>query len=129
MNIKTPSLILIMTLQGCVLPPPMNATTFTEPPPPTCVGPEDCKAKWDAAQIFVVKHAEMKIQIATDVLIETYNAPGSSTAIAIRITKEPLGGGQYQLVMSAPCGNMFGCGSSRTDLKRLFNATIKAATP
>ena len=104
------------------------APTAPPLPAPTCSGAADCNAKWEAAQLFVVKHSDQKIQVATNVLIETYN-PTRSTNIAMRITKEPLGDGAFRIVPEIYCGNPFGCNASPSELRRLFTHIIEATTP
>ena len=32
-----------------------------------------CKEEWERAQVWIARHSNMKIQLSTDVLIETYN--------------------------------------------------------
>lgn len=103
----------------CLLSPTAFATEA-----PVCEGVEDCSAKWDAAQLFVIKHADMKIQTVTNVLIETYNPPRSSVDIAMRVIKEPLGSGRYKLVASVICVNIFGCREPAAKTIEKFNAAV-----
>ena len=128
----TASLILAATLAGCAISPSMdeqmNRAEF-ERTIPTCDGEQDCNAKWEAAQLWVVHNAGFKIQTATNVLIETYNAVGGSSSIAARVTKEPLGGGRYKIVVRTFCDNMFGCTPVRWIAAFDFNRTVGAAKP
>lgn len=94
---------------------------------PTCTGEADCKAKWEAAQLWVVHNAGWKIQTATDVLIETFNPPRGDTRIAARVTKEPLGQGRYKLLIFTWCGNMFTCSVDPWDAAIAFNRAVGAA--
>lgn len=96
---------------------------------PVCDGEADCKAKWEAAQLWVVHNAGFKVQTATDVLIETYNPGPSDATIATRVTKEPLGGGRYKLVVYVWCNNIFGCVPNAWDAAINFNSKIAGATP
>lgn len=98
---------------------------------PICDGADDCKAKWEAAQIWVVHHSGFKIQTATDVLIQTYSSGDSSdTRIQMQVTKEPLGGGRYQIAIALGCNNLFGCGgSSPAELGLAFNRQIADVHP
>lgn len=96
---------------------------------PTCSGEADCKAKWEAAQLWVVHNAGFKIQTATDVLIETYNPTGGSPSLAARVTKEPLGGGKYQIVVFVWCDNVFGCVPDSWQAALAFNRVVGAARP
>lgn len=76
---------------------------------PTCSNERECNAKWEMAQLWVVKNAAYKIQTATSVLIQTFNPGRSETRVAAQVTKEPTGGGAYRFVVRVWCDNMFGC--------------------
>lgn len=96
---------------------------------PVCSGETDCNAKWEAAQIWVARNADYKIQLATSVLIETYNSTNGSPSIAAKVTKEPLGGGKYRLLVAVWCDNMFGCVPNAYGKALEFNKTVGAAKP
>lgn len=95
---------------------------------PTCDSPATCNAKWEAAQLWVVHNAGWKIHTQSSVLIETYNPARSSTRIAARVTKEPLGGGKYQFLIHVWCDNVFGCNPDSWDAALDFNRKIAAAS-
>lgn len=94
---------------------------------PICEGEEDCKVKWEAAQIWISNNAGYKIQIATDALIETYNAVGSSPYLAAKVTKEPLGGGRYRIFVQLWCDNLLGCMPKPIKAALKFNQYVGAA--
>ncbi|TCN87879.1 hypothetical protein [Shewanella fodinae] len=96
---------------------------------PICVDENDCKAKWEAAQLWIVRNAGFKLQIVTDVLLQTYNATGGSPSLAVQATKEPLGGGKYKILVSISCDNVFGCVPNQWDAALSFNRTVSAVTP
>lgn len=96
---------------------------------PTCEGEADCKTKWEAAQLWVVHNAGYKIQTATSVLIETYNPSQYSSSLAARVTKEPLGGGKYKIVIFVWCNNSYGCRPNGWDAAIDFNEKVSAAVP
>jgi hypothetical protein len=97
---------------------------------PTCEKDVDCDVKWDAAQLWVVHHAAYKIQTSTNVLIETYNAVNSAdTGFMVQVTKEPLGGGKYQILVNIHCANMFGCVPNQLPAMVDFNRTVNSVTP
>lgn len=96
---------------------------------PVCVDEKDCKAKWEAAQLWIVRNAGFKLQIVTDVLLQTYNATGGSPSLAVQATKEPLGGGKYKILVSISCDNVFGCVPNQWDAALSFNRTVSAVTP
>lgn len=118
---KKSLIALCCVLSGCATTPPAPPVEM-----PTCDGAADCAAKWEAAQLYVVKHAGMKIQNVTSVLIETFNPPQYGTDLAMRVTKEPMGGGSYRLVIDAWCNNMFGCGSPPRSVEADFARVIAA---
>lgn len=78
---------------------------------PHCEGEKQCSERWSAAQVWVSKNCGMKIQLATDSLIETYNsaAARNSTTLGASVTKEPLGNGRYRIAIRTGCANIFGC--------------------
>ena len=91
---------------------------------PTCNTPEDCTTKWSAAQAWVSQNCQMKIQIATDTLIETYNSIGMR--LACKVVKEPIGSGMYRLIITTGCSNMFGCYVDPWDAAINFNQYVNS---
>ncbi len=92
---------------------------------PVCDGEAQCTAMWEAAQLWVAKNAGYKIQILSNVLIETYSSTDMS--LAARITKEPVSSGKYKIVALVRCSNPFGC-ITKPDLAVAdFNQRITAA--
>lgn len=96
---------------------------------PICVDERDCTAKWEAAQLWIVHNAGYKLQTVTNVLLETYNATGSRTNLAVRVTKEPLGEGKYKILVRTWCDNIFGCQPDSWAAALDFNQKIGAVTP
>ncbi|MES1241775.1 MAG: SHOCT domain-containing protein [Acidobacteriota bacterium] len=93
---------------------------------PVCEGEADCKAKWEAAQLWIVHNSAFKLQTATDVLLETFSPGRSDARLAARVTKEPLGGGRYRLLVSLWCNNIFGCVPDGWQAALAFNREIGA---
>lgn len=62
-------------------------------------------------------------------LLETYNPGYAKTDLAVRVTKEPLGGGNHRLVVKTWCDNLFGCTPNAWDAALDFNRTISAVVP
>lgn len=121
-----------LLLAGCVGLPTQQQIDYdriAEESRPQCVGEADCRAKWEAAQIWLTRHSGFKIQVATDVLIETYNPTGYSPNLAMRITKEPQGGGRYLLRLEAWCANVFGCSTDPRAAVLQFNGAIQKVVP
>jgi hypothetical protein len=96
---------------------------------PTCMSERECNAKWEVAQLWVVKNAGYKIQTVTSVLIETYNATNSRVELAARVTKEPLGNGRYKFIIAVWCDNIFGCRPDSLDAHLDFNRTVNSMNP
>lgn len=91
---------------------------------PTCEIEKECQNKWDAAQVWVSQNSGYKIQTASSAIIETYNSTDGSTALAMKVLKEPLGSGKYRFVLSAGCANLFGCDKRPIDVIQRFNDYI-----
>jgi len=96
---------------------------------PVCKAGQSCDVMWDAAQLWVVHNADYKIQMVTNVLIETYNPGRNSADIAARITKEPIGNDEYKIVASIWCNNLFGCIPNPLDAILDFNNTVNMSYP
>lgn len=94
---------------------------------PVCEGEADCKAKWDAAQLWIVQNAGRKLQITTDVVLETYGSTDMS--IAVQVTKQPVGSGKNEILVKVYCGNPFGCAVNQWDAALNFNKFVSAAKP
>lgn len=94
---------------------------------PTCQTDAECKAKWDAAQVWVVRNSGYRIQTATDVLIQTFGPLGESMALAMVVLKEPTGDG-YRITISTNCANIFGCRPDAWGAAVQFNRDIGAIT-
>ncbi|HKV96726.1 MAG TPA: hypothetical protein VJR90_04445 [Gammaproteobacteria bacterium] len=125
--------ILFATLaSGCAIAPTAETQAKQaelERTTPICTSDVDCKAKWDAAQLWIAHNAGYKLQTVTDVLLETYNSVDGSPNIAVQVTKEPIGNGKYKIVVSVSCDNIFGCVPNQWDAALDFNKTVGAATP
>lgn len=88
--------------------------------------PTTCAAMWQSAQVWVINNSRYKIQLANDVLIQTYTATNGDIWLGYAVTKEPLGGGRYQLIMRAGCDNPFGCQPLARDAIINFNNAMRA---
>lgn len=126
---KTLLPLALTILSACASAPAPQTVAQFRSTIPTCSGPEDCRAKWEAAQIWVSRNAGMKIQTVTDVLIETYNPTGGDPSLGVRVVKEPLGGGAYRLVVTLWCDNLFGCVPDPWQKALEFNRAVGAVKP
>lgn len=78
-----------------------------------CDGAQQCADMWKRAQFWVATNAGYKIQVATDTVIETFNAADYSTRWAVRMTKEPLGSGRERIWILLGCGQVSLCAEDR----------------
>ena len=100
----------MLVFGGCVTPRAVDPYELREflSTVPECSEESECKMKWEAAQLWVVQRSAFKIQIATDVIVETYNPPADSQNLGFRVTKEPVGNGRYKFNISALCNYLLG---------------------
>lgn len=66
---------LFATLSGCAVSQLTPAQLQEANDPLICSGKEECDLFWQRAQIYIANHSFWKIQIANDVVIQTYG-PG-----------------------------------------------------
>ena len=62
----------------------------------------ECKKAFSIAQIYVNQNSDMKIQLATDTIVETYN-PTEDHKIGLRIIKLPLSGSSSEISIETIC--------------------------
>ena len=105
------AVVAAFALAGCQTVEPIHT------PPLECEGEDQCKLYWERAQVWVAKYSYWKIQVATDVVIQTFNATQSSTYNHYSLVREPMGGGVERISMTTGCDNMFGC-QVRPDVAR-----------
>jgi hypothetical protein len=84
-----------------------------------------CKNEWERAQLWIAKHSRWKIQLSTDVLIQTFNPTQGDVSYGFSVTKEPAGSGSYVIRMELACGNMFGCDPKPIDVRNAFYYYVK----
>ena len=96
---------------------------------PSCAGEVDCRAKWEAAQLWVQKNAGYKIQTVTTVVIETYNPVEGGTGMAFSVTKEPLGENRYRIFARASCYYATSCVETAPGAVLEFNRAVAATHP
>lgn len=92
-----------------------------------CRGTDQCKRYWQRAQVWVAQNSYWKIQTATDVLIQTYNAVQGSTRRAYTVLKEPGSGEVERIMIRSACDNMFGCDVNEFEVAARFKAYVRAA--
>jgi hypothetical protein len=121
----------VAVLSGCAHSPADRQALLAEAQAtvPVCDGERDCAAKWEAAQLWVVRNVRFKIQTVTNVLIQTYNSTNSSLYLGATIIKEPQGGGRYRILASFACANAFWCSPDPARARVDFNRYVSAVVP
>jgi hypothetical protein len=67
-----------------------------------CNGSAACEKAFALAQIFVNDHSDMKIQVATNTIVETYN-PTDPGKVGMKVVKLPLSGDTAELRLTNTC--------------------------
>ncbi|NHZ93237.1 hypothetical protein F2P45_30130 [Massilia sp. CCM 8733] len=89
----------------------------------TCRDKSNCAKMFSLAQIFITQNADQKIQVATDTVIQTYNATENGN-IAASIIKMPGSGSNERITLTLSCkseGKAF-AKLCRTNQTRIYNA-------
>lgn len=68
----------------------------------SCAGERECKKIFQLTQVFISEHSDMKIQVSTDTIIETYN-PTETNKVGIKATKYPSKGDSERIVLDVYC--------------------------
>lgn len=96
---------------------------------PTCTGESDCELKWAAARRWVQNNAGFRIQNYSNDFIQTYKSGDyANTDLGVEVSKEPLGGGAYQIVARMWVNNAFSQGGIPAKLVE-FNGYVSTAMP
>ena len=117
-------------LFGCAArqPPSMTATEVAEYNNPVeCTGAEECALLWRRAQAWVAQNSGFKIQVATEMVLETFSAPNYSMRWAFRAVRQPMGKNSERIIIEPSCGQAPLCTRSRDSLVAAFNAYVRAA--
>lgn len=107
-------------LVGCLPPQPLELGPAVDAGPVTC--DTGCKVAWQRSQFWIAKHSLMKIQTATDVLVQTYNpTKATDQTYGFTVTREPMGGEKYRITLETSCANQYnGCSPIADDVKAAF---------
>jgi len=93
-----------------------------------CFSKSECDVKWSAAKEWALNHSNMKLQIYSDDLIETYDSPKDSPLLAFLIRKQPTSNpGVYAISINVWCNNMSGCVPSTKDAILDFNKYVTSS--
>ena len=95
---------------------------------PVCEGTADCNAKWEAARNWVVNTPSYGIRVSNENRIETYDADSTRAGTAIQVSREPLGGERYRILVNVDCFAIDGC-PPYWETKIDFNRSVGNAEP
>ena len=115
---------------ACVPPNAVNEEALA---PARSVGPvvecdSGCKPEWERAQVWLAKHSNMKIQTATDLMIQTYTSVDGSSFLDYTVVKEPMVAGRYRITVMTHCASMFGCATNEDDTRSILLYYVKTGT-
>lgn len=127
MQIRLGAALAAVMLAGCATAPLPAGMQYELTAPLVCAGERQCKIGWQAAQAWVASHAGMKLQIANDTVIETYNSTPSSPNLSVQVIRQPLGEGRDQFTIRAGCANLFGCVPDRLGAVVNFKREVRKA--
>jgi hypothetical protein len=68
----------------------------------SCRSTNECQKAFALTQIFINEKADMKIQLATDSIVETYN-PTENMRVSLKAVKIPGAGSSAEIVLSGSC--------------------------
>ena len=98
------TIVLVVLLNACSVSSETQALIDTyNSTIPTCTEGADCVTKWEAARSWVVSTASYAIRVSNEDRIETYNADSTRAGTAVQVTREPIGEGQYRLIVNIDC--------------------------
>ena len=85
-----------------------------------------CVRHWQRAQLWLANHSAMKIQTATDVLLQTYNTTGYEPSYSFSVTKSPMEMARsYRIEITLACGNPLGCSPDALSVRNAFLYYVK----
>ncbi len=93
--------------------------------PIECTNTEECERLWRRAQAWVVEQSGFKVQIATNSIIQTFNAPSYSTGWAFTVVRSPISKTTERFVVSPSCGDAPLCRKSKYEMVAAFHATLR----
>jgi hypothetical protein len=122
-----------MMICGTLACMPPSIANETELAPARAVGAvvecdSGCKPEWERAQVWLAKHSAWKIQIATDVMIQTCTSVDESAFLDFTIIKEPTGAWRHRITVSTHCASWFHCVPGEDDTRSTLLYYIKTGT-
>lgn len=92
-----------------------------------CRGASECATAWRAAQAWIAMNAAYKIQVASDAVVQTYNARDYSTGWAFQLTRMPVGNGAERFELVPSCGAVSLCELPSWRMRAKFNRAMREA--
>lgn len=125
MHFKTAGLVAAILLGGCAQPKKLPAEVVAQANTMLmCETTEQCAQFWKRAQVWVQKNAGYKLQVVTDVVIETYNATSYSTGWAFSVTRTPLAGPKEIIEIKPSCGPAPLCARHGLEMEAAFKRYV-----
>ena len=123
------ALAALIVLSACASRGPMpaaptDADLIDSKVPLRCTSKEQCDRWWRAAQVWVVKNSGYKVQVATDAILQTFNAASGNSSWAFQITRSPhLDGGEI-FELDGACGRFSACSPVYETIIADFKRTV-----
>jgi hypothetical protein len=124
---------LVASLTACVTrtaPPPIPPTAADVADaklPVRCGSRDQCDRWWRTAQVWVVKNAGYRVQIATDAIVQTAGPDSGSSSWFFLATRAPHADGGEAIELEARCGSAATCSpayeTAVADFKRAVRGT------
>lgn len=96
-------------MSGQAPPPPSHADIADAAVALRCMAAAQCDRWWRASQVWLVNSSALKLQIATDAVLQTYSSSPLTPAWAFTITRAPhLDGGEV-LEIRVDCARGYSC--------------------
>jgi hypothetical protein len=93
--------------------------------PLMCSGRDQCDLFWRRAQAWIGINSKMKIQIANESVVETFNPTSNEPVWAFRLVREPRDGSSERINIAVACGNPFGCHEPRERVVMNFKRYVR----
>lgn len=109
-------------LAGCASAPtdPAYAT-------PTCHSYSECEARWNAAEIWINRHAGRTVESRTDTLMQTSMSQNPANVLAVIVEKAPMGNGGWRIEAKMYCARQVGCDPNPWEATQDFNHFVNRA--
>lgn len=109
--------VMFLTMAACAARRPLSpaeaayARAVLAQPTIFMLSNEKAVEAWGRGQVFVAQFSNMKIQIATDNVLQTYNPIGGGIKYGYSLTRMPMGD-QTQFIVQCVVNNVFSRGNA-----------------